>query len=183
MCRAESRTGLAGKAAEMAWGWGEEPPSHPSLGWGHLPPIPAVVLGLVPLLLPGECLALLCLSGRGALAHRSPQTGKDMCFSTAHFKAKVWGFTWPSLPLTRQTQRAQCGLGEVGTTPLSVGAWRRQAGWLAEADPRDLSLGPVCPRPWPPLQALQGLLALPPSAQPRDPGLCLDWPAWQCPRC
>ena len=90
-----------GRAAQRACRWQEDNPSHPPPGWG----------------------ARTCLTLRGALTGSSSQTGKDTCSSPATFKADVWGFMWPALPLTWQTQWAQRGLGEGLCRDMEMAGW------------------------------------------------------------
>lgn len=89
-------------------------PSCPPLpGMGHLPHILTVALGLVSLLLPGELLELASADLWGE-APSLTQTIMDMCFSTATFKAEVWGFMWSILPL----------IGKPKGPSVDLGMWR-----------------------------------------------------------
>lgn len=82
------------------------------------------------------------------------------------FKAEIWGFLGPTLPLTWQTQGAQCGLGEDGVGPSRCLCRDvEMGGWTPESKARSCS--------W-----LR--LSLP---SPREPVLCLACPAWEQPRC
>lgn len=96
-----------------------------------------------------------------------------MHFSTATFKVAVWGFMWPTLPLTWQTQGAPCGLGEDGIGPsrclcrdVEMGGWM---GWTPESKSRPCSMLSKNPG---------SVLSLP---NPSEPALSLDWPAWSAP--
>lgn len=72
----------------------EDPPAHPSLGWGICPTF-SLWLWDGPLFLPGELLELAPPGplGRGAL---TPSSQKGHGFSMATAKAEVWGLLWPT---------------------------------------------------------------------------------------
>lgn len=95
----------------------EDPPAHPSLGWGICPTF-SLWLWDGPLFLPGELLELAPPGplGRGAL---TPSSQKGHGFSMATAKAAVWGLMWP-------TPELSVDLGRVRPTPAApAGMWRQ----------------------------------------------------------